>query len=383
MNLKISKYQQVKNIIIGPAFPLRGGIANFNLALCRAFLKQGIDSSIYSFSLQYPGFLFPGTSQFEEGEAPSDLRIVTCINSINPFNWIRTAYRIYKEKPDCVIIAYWMPFMSPALGTIARILKKHNIKIIAITHNVIPHEHHFYDKSLTKYFVNSCDGFVTLAKSVLDDLSGFTKTENKIFIPHPIYDIFGEKISKTDARKYLGLLEQDKILLFFGLIRRYKGLDLLLKAMAKEEIKKLNLKLLVAGEFYEDKTVYEKLIQENNLSAIVIVSDKFIPGEDVKYYFCASDMVVQPYHTATQSGVTQIAYHFERPMLVTNVGGLAEIVPHKKVGYVTDVTPESIAEALLDFYENKQEDYFSKNVAVEKAKFSWHSMVEGILKMLK
>jgi len=372
----------VKNIIIGPAFPLRGGIANFNLALCRAFLKQGIDSSIYSFSLQYPGFLFPGTSQYEEGEAPSDLRIVTCINSINPFNWIRTAYKIYKEKPDYVIIAYWMPFMSPALGTIARILKKHKIKVIAITHNVIPHEHHFYDKSLTTYFVNSCDGFVTLAKSVLDDLSVFTKSENKIFIPHPIYDIFGDKVSKTEAKKYLGLQEKERVLLFFGLIRRYKGLDLILKAMALDKIRNLNLKLLIAGEFYEDKTVYEKLIQENNLSTNIIISDKFIPGEDVRHYFCASDMVVQPYHTATQSGVTQIAYHFEKPMLVTNVGGLAEIVPHKRVGYVTDVNPESIADAIFDFYENNHEENFAANVAIDKAKFSWDTMVEGINKLL-
>lgn len=368
----------MKTIIVGPAFPLRGGIANFNLALARAFQKQNIDTGIYSFSLQYPGFLFPGTSQFEDGTAPDNIEIFSLVNSLNPFSWIRTAWKIYKSKPDYIVIAYWMPFMAPALGTIARISKNCGIKVIAITHNVIPHEPHFYDGFLTKYFINGCHGFITLAKSVLDDLARFTDNPFKVFIPHPIYDIFGNQVKKTEALSFLGLNPEAKHLLFFGLIRHYKGLDLLLKAMADLRVRELNIRLLVAGEFYEDRNVYDQIITENHLEDNVMIHARFIPGDEVKYYFAASDMVVQPYHTATQSGVTQIAYHFERPMLVTNVGGLAEIVPHMSVGYVTETSPGSIADAIYDFYTNAREVTFTKNIATEKEKFSWHNMVSGI-----
>ncbi len=373
----------MKTIIVGPAFPLRGGIANFNLALSQALKKQNIANCIYSFSLQYPGFLFPGKTQFEEGSAPEGVSIFPLINSVNPFSWIKTAWRIYKIKPDYIVVAYWMPFMAPALGTIARISRNCGIKVIAITHNIIPHESHFYDRFLTRYFVNGCDGFITLAKSVIVDLSQFTDNTLKIFIPHPIYDIFGPKASRSDAMSALHLNPNDKHLLFFGLIRQYKGLDMLLKAMGNSSVRTLNIQLLIAGEFYEDKSIYERMIVENNLEKNVIISDKFIPSEEVKYYFAAADMVVQPYHTATQSGVTQIAYHFERPMLVTNVGGLAEIVPHMQVGYVTDTTPESIADAIIDFYSNQREVEFTKNVGAEKSKFSWKNMVSGIENLVR
>jgi D-inositol-3-phosphate glycosyltransferase len=362
---------------------LRGGIANFNLSLCRAFHQAGIDSEIISFSLQYPDFLFPGKTQLEDGPAPEGITIHKNINSINPLSWIKTAYKIYREKPDYIVMAYWMPFMAPSLGTIAYIARRCGIKVIAITHNIIPHESHFYDRALTRYFVNACDGFITLAKSVLDDLSLFTGNTNKLFIPHPIYDIFGDKADRAEACKKLKLDESKSYLLFFGLIRHYKGLDLLLNAMTISKIRELGIHLLVAGEFYEDRNIYDKIIAENNLQEQIIITDGFIPGEEVKYYFAASDMVVQPYHTATQSGVTQMAYHFEKPMLVTNVGGLAEIVPHLRVGYVTEKTPESIADSLYDFYTHKRHDEFSKHVAEDKQKFSWQNLVNGIEKLLQ
>ncbi|MBI5219257.1 MAG: glycosyltransferase [Bacteroidia bacterium] len=373
----------MRNLIIGPAYPLRGGIANFNLALCHAFHKKNIASDIISFSMQYPSFLFPGKTQTEDGPVPEGIRISQDINSVNPISWIHTGWKIFKTKPDYIVVAFWMPFMAPALGTIARIARRNGIKVIAVTHNVIPHEHHFYDKCLLQYFINSCDGFITLAKSVLDDLSKFTGNTHKQFIPHPVYDIFGEKTERPAAIKHLGLNENDRHLLFFGLVRHYKGLDLLLNAMAFDKIKKLNIKLIVAGEFYEDKTIYEKIIADNRLQENIIINDKFIPGDEVRFYFAVADMVVQPYHTATQSGVTQIAYHFERPMLVTDVGGLAEIVPHEKVGYVTQTTPESIADAILDFYSMSREKEFSACAAIEKNKFSWSNMVDGIEKMVK
>ena len=368
---------QKKVIIIGPAFPFRGGIANFNNALAMAYYNKGDDVTLYSFTLQYPSFLFPGTTQYEDGQAPKDLKIKTLINSINPFNWITVARKINKENPDFVIIRYWLPFMAPCLGTIARLLNK-QIKILAITDNVIPHEKRIGDSMFTKYFVKSCDAFLSLSASVLDDLTKFTDSIFKKFIPHPIYDVFGEKISKQDAIKNLGLNSEDKHLLFFGFVRKYKGLDLMLKAMADERIKVMGVKLIVAGEFYDDKKEYLDLIADLGLSDSIIMKSDFIPPDQVKNYFCASDMITQTYKTATQSGVTQIAYHFERPMLVTNVGGLAEIVPHNRVGYVTSQEPKDIADAIIDFYKHNKEVEFTLNTKQEKKRFSWESFVDGV-----
>lgn len=371
-----------KNIIIGPAFPLRGGIANFNNTLCKAFVDQGIDSQVYSFSLQYPSFLFPGKTQLEEGEAPKEFAIKTIINSINPLNWCRVARAIRKENPDYIIIRYWLPFMAPCLGTIARLVKwRTNIQVLAITDNVIPHEKRIGDKLLTSYFVKPCDGFVTLSVSVLDDLSKFTNCSNKQFIPHPIYNIFGEQVDKATALQKLGLNPNDKHLLFFGFIRKYKGLDILLHALADKRLK--DVKLIIAGEFYDTPKQYHDLITELGIQNQVILKSDFIPSEEVKYYFCAADMVAQTYRTATQSGVTQIGYHFERPMLVTDVGGLSEIIPNEKVGYVTKVKSESVAEAIADFYNNNREQEFTANTKKEKKRFTWKNLVQAIEKMVK
>jgi D-inositol-3-phosphate glycosyltransferase len=369
----------LKNCILGPAFPLRGGIANFNEALCRAFNQAGIASHLISFSLQYPGFLFPGSSQFESGAGPDDLKIEVLVNSVNPITWFKTALSIRKQQPDYVVVRYWLPFMAPCLGTIARLIKyKTAIKIIAIADNIVPHEKRAGDKLLTKYFIKPCDAFVVMSKAVMGDLKGFSPLKPVVFIPHPVYDIFGSKVSKSAARGHLKIKQEDRLILFFGFIRHYKGLDLLLKAMAEPMVKALGIKLIVAGEFYEDANPYNKLINDLELQDRVILHTHYIPKEDVKYYFCAADLIAQPYHTATQSGVTQIAYHFERPMLVTNVGGLAEIVPDGKVGYVTEKDSKAIGEALSDFYNNDREVPFSSFTATEKKKFSWENMVMGI-----
>jgi|TARA_B100000809_G_scaffold236871_1_gene256200 glycosyltransferase involved in cell wall biosynthesis len=366
-----------KVIIIGPAFPFRGGIANFNNALAQAYHDRGDNITLYSFTLQYPSFLFPGTTQYETGEAPKNLKIKTLINSVNPFNWIQVARKINKENPDYIIIRYWLPFMAPCLGSIARLLNK-KIKILAITDNVIPHEKRMGDTIFTKYFIKSCDAFLTLSASVLDDLSKFTKTTVKKYIPHPIYDVFGEKIAKEKAIKNLGLNPEDKHLLFFGFVRKYKGLDLMLQAMADNRIKEMEIKLIIAGEFYDDKKEYTDMINDLGIADNIIMKSDFIPADKVKSYFCASDMITQTYRTATQSGVTQIAYSFDRPMLVTDVGGLAEIVPNNKVGYVTSQNPTSIADAIVDFYTNNKEAEFTINTGAEKKRFSWGSFVNGI-----
>jgi D-inositol-3-phosphate glycosyltransferase len=366
-----------KVIIIGPAHPYRGGISNFNNSLAQAYNDKGDDVQVFSFSLQYPSFLFPGKTQYENSDPPRNINIKSVINSINPFNWFSVSKQINKENPDYVIIRYWLPFMGPCLGTIARLLNS-NIKILAITDNIIPHEKRFGDFLLTKYFIKGCDAFLTLSASVLEDLLKFTSSTKKIFIPHPIYDTFGNKIDKNIALQNLNLNSKDKHLLFFGFVRKYKGLDLMLEAMADVRVKELGVKLIVAGEFYDDINEYLNLIDELGIKDNIILKSDFIAEADVKNYFCASDMITQTYRTATQSGVTQIAYHFERPMLVTNVGGLAEIVPDNKVGYVTSKKPSDIAGAIVDFYNNNKEQEFTKNTISEKKRFTWESLIDGI-----
>ena len=371
-----------KVIIIGPAFPYRGGIANFNNSLAIEYKKQGADVKVYSFSLQYPSFLFPGKTQYENGSSPKDIEIIPIINSINPINWFKVARRIKKENPDYVIFRYWLPFMAPALGTIAKCLRK-TTKIFAITDNVIPHEKRFGDSTLTKYFISKCDAFLTLSSAVLDDLKKFTKSEEKIFIPHPIYDSFGNILDKKSAKQNLGLDIDGKHLLFFGFIRKYKGLDIMLDVMSDKRIQELKIKLIVAGEFYDNKEEYVSKIKQLNISNYVILKSDFIPEEEVRNYFCASDLITQTYRTATQSGVTQIAYHFERPMLVTNVGGLAEIVPHNKVGYVCDINTADITDSILEFYNKDKESEFSENTKKEKKRFTWEGLVNGIENLIK
>lgn len=362
-----------KVIIIGPAFPLRGGIANFNNLLAKAYQDLGIEVVVYSFSLQYPSFLFPGTSQYENGDAPN-INIKTCINSINPINWFKVAMNISSENADYVVVRYWLPFMAPCLGVISRLIRR-KTKVIAITDNVIPHEKRIGDQLLTSFFVKSCDGFICLSKSVLSDLDKFTSIIHKKFFPHPIYNTFGNKISKNKARKNLQLTKNGKYLLFFGFVREYKGLDLLLNALADKRIKKLGIKLIVAGEFYENKSKYLNLVKSLSIEDSVILKSSFISADEVKNYFCAADLITQTYKTATQSGITQIAYHFDRPMLVTDVGGLSEIVPHLKVGYVTKKDSLDIANSIYDFYNNDREDKFSDNVKKEKIRFSWDKFI--------
>ncbi|MBK7572213.1 MAG: glycosyltransferase [Bacteroidetes bacterium] len=371
----------MKAVIVGPAFPLRGGIADFNEALAIAFQEEKIETFIYSFYFQYPKFLFPGTNQNAEGSPNSALKIHSTISSVNPISWWNTAKKIISEKPDFVVIRYWLPFMAPALGTIAKLLRRKKIHVIAITDNVIPHEKRPGDSAFTGYFVRNCDAFVTMSKSVLNDLSKFTSSAKKKFIPHPVYNIFGQAIPKSEARKKLSIQNDEKLILFFGFIRSYKGLDLLIEAMSDPALRDLNVKLLIAGEFYEDRKPYLDKIASIENGDRFILHTEFIGKESVKDYFCAADLIVQPYKSATQSGITQIAYHFGRPMLVTNVGGLAEIVTDKRVGYVTERTAGAIADAISDFYVNHRENDFAKNVLADREKFSWKNFTNTIIEL--
>ncbi|CAN5210059.1 glycosyltransferase family 4 protein [soil metagenome] len=367
-------------MILGPAWPLRGGLATFDELLCRSLNTAGHECRIISFSLQYPGFLFPGTTQFDEtGKSPEGIVIETKINSVNPFNWISVGNYIKKEKPDFILIRYWLPFMGPALGTIARRTKKNGkTKIIAIVDNAIPHEKRPGDKMFSSYFLKSCDGFLTMSQKVLTDLEQFTKSDIKLFTEHPLYTSFGEVQEKAKAREYLQLEEKGKYLLFFGLIRRYKGLDLLLEAMNDVRVKDMKVKLIVAGEYYEDRTYYDEIIAKYELKNRVELHTKFIPNEEVKWYFSACDLVAQTYHTATQSGVTKIALQFDKPSLVTNVGGLGEIILDGKSGYVVEPNAKAIADSVVDYYENNREESFVKATIAEKKKYGWNVMVDSV-----
>lgn len=372
-----SNFKQI--IILSPAHPLRGGIAALSERLAQEFQQGGVAVTIYSFSLQYPHFLFPGKTQLTSDSAPKDLKIKTVVNSINPFNWWKVGRMIRREKPDLLLIRYWLPFMAMSLGTIARIVKRNKItKIIAIADNILPHEKRPGDWQLTAYFVKTVDGFVVMSKSVKEDLRLFTKIKPVINTPHPIYDNYGEIVTRKEALRYLQLPENERYLLFFGFIRKYKGLDLLLEAMADARVKNLNIKLIIAGEYYDNPESYENLIEQHNLSERLILRTDFISNDDVKYYFGAADLVVQPYRSATQSGISQIAYHFEKPMIVTKVGGLPEIVKHGKAGYVVEVNAQAIADAMVDFFEYDRADAMQAGVREEKKRFHWDAMVEGI-----
>jgi glycosyltransferase involved in cell wall biosynthesis len=369
----------MKIIILGTAFPFRGGIASFNERMARELISMGHEVIIYTFTLQYPAFLFPGKTQFSDSEAPKDLKIIRSLNSVNPVSWILTGLKIRREKPELIISKFWLPFMGPALGTSKRIAKTKKTKAVSIIDNIIPHEKRPGDFLFSKYFAGSIDKFVVMSSSVQEDMKQFTNKKPVIFAPHPVYDNYGEILSKTDACKFLNLDSQKKYIIFFGFIRDYKGLDLLFHAINDDYFRKTDIKCIVAGEYYGNEEKYNSLIDELNIRDILILKTDFIPDNEVRYFFCAADLVVQPYKTATQSGISQLAYHFERPMVVTDVGGLAEIVENGKAGYVVEPEPLKIKEAIIEFFEKDKSSLFSENLKKRKMEFSWKNFVMKIL----
>ena len=369
--------------IVGTAYPFRGGLATFNERLARQFQAEGHEVVMETFTLQYPSFLFPGKSQYSESAQPDDLKIERSFSSVNPISWFKSANKIAEFNPDIVIFAYWMSFMAPCFGTIARRVKaKCNAKCYALVHNMLPHEQTLLDKFFPSYFVRTIDGFIALSKAVAKDISVIDKQGKPIlFSPHPIYDHYGPKCDKNVAAKKLNLDPSVNYLLFFGFIRSYKGVDLLLQALADERLSEFNCKVIVAGEFYEDEKYYYDLEKKLGLKGRVIWYPSFIPDGEVAPYFNVADMVILPYKSATQSGVAQIAYHFEKPMVVTNVGGLPEIVPHKKVGFVVDVNPKAIATAIAEFYTETNSLNFEAGIAEEKKKYEWTKLTQSFVEL--
>ncbi len=377
-------------ILLGTAWPYRGGLAVYNERLAHQFQSEGHEVEIYTFTLQYPGFLFPGKTQFSSEPAPADLNIVRRVNSCNPFNWISVGREICRKAPDLLIIKFWLPFMGPCFGTIAALARRNGRTcVVSILDNLIPHESRPGDRPFTWWFCRSVDGYVAMSQSVLGDVDRFKVNIGKprVFSPHPLYDNFGEPVSREEGCRYLGLDPACRYFLFFGLIRDYKGLDWLLEAFATFVSERTSdpkaaddWRLIVAGEFYSNGAKYLDQARALGISDRIVWKTEFVPDHEVRYYFAAADLIAQPYKSATQSGVTQIAYHFQKPMLVTRVGGLAEIVPDGRVGYVVEPEPRAIAAALQAF-ATRQPD-FSPGLAAEKEKYSWSVFTQRLISLM-
>lgn len=371
----------MKITILGTAYPMRGGIAHY-VALLSEHLKKNHKVNVISFSLQYPKILFPGKTQEEKGEETIKVTGKPLMNTINPFSWFRTAFHILKDKPDLLIFKYWMPFFAPCYGTITLLTKIFNrkIKVFYVCDNIIPHEKRPGDMLLTKYAFMTVDGGIVQSDAVERDFLSLFPDKKFINTPHPVYTIFGNIISKDEAKKYLNITDE-KVILFFGYIRAYKGLDILIDAMP-EILKQIKLKLVVVGEAYENDDKYKKQIEKLGLSNNIILNTDYVPNDEVGKYFSAADVVVLPYKSATQSGIVQIAYNFDKPVIATDVGGLAEVVLNEKTGFIVEPdSPEKLAEAVVRFYTENKEKEFVENVRLEKQKYSWERMVENIEKL--
>lgn len=371
----------MKITILSTAYPLRGGIAHF-IGLLYKELSKNHQVDVITFKRQYPSFLFPGKSQLESGDNAEKIPTRVLVDSINPFNWYKVGGMIKRESPDLLIYKYWMPFFAPCFGKISRIVKgNRKTKILTVCDNVIPHEGRIGDKTFTKYFFKTVDFFVLLSEKVRQDLIKLKPDAKNRVLSHPIYSNFGEPVEKKEAIKFLNLKE-GKLLLFFGFIRDYKGLDVLLKAISLLK-SKIEIKLMVAGEYYSNKEKYQKLIDKLEIKDSVNLFTDFIPTSEVKYYFSAADAVILPYKDATQSGIVQIAMNFKKPVIATNVGGLGEVVKDGVTGFVVEKeNPEQLAEAILRFYKEDKKAKFINNIDIELEKYSWGKFVDGMLEMV-
>ena len=368
-----------KIVLVGPAHPYRGGISDFNEAFASELQKNGHDVTIISFKLQYPSFLFPGKTQYRvEKNINFSFQILNLINSINPLTWVKTCKEIIKLNPDKVFIRFWMPFFAPCLGYIAKKLRIKNYHVYGIVDNAIPHEKRIGDIKLVRYFLKQCDHIYTLSNKVSNEIKTISSDFKVTSLFHPVYNIYSEKPVRKEALSTLGLNDSDYIL-FFGLIRKYKGLDLAIEAMSHPKLKDRKLKLLIAGEFYDNKNGYLQLIKELKLNNIII-HDKFIPNHEVSSYFEVADLVLLPYITASQSGITQLAIHYQKPMLVNNVGGLPEVINHNIDGFISEPNSSEIAKHIQNFYDNDSLKKKIENGAKSKAdQFSWLEFINKVL----
>ncbi len=367
-------------VILGPFPPFRGGIAHFNIALFRA-LAESHELLAINFTTQYPAFLFPGKTQYEEDSVGVEIAAYRTLSSINPFSWLKTAKMISRFNPDVVITSFWMSFFSPAYGSVLRWFH-HKDQTLRITlfHNVIGHEQYYWDKLLLSYQLAVTDKAVTLSESVTQDLKSLNYANTIIQAFHPIYDIFGAGVDRAQAKRELGYSREEKLVLFFGYIREYKGLDLFIRASRIVADRGVKCRYLAVGESYIDIKIYHDLIETVAMGKEFSLKVTFVPDKDVARYFSAADLVVCPYKSATQSGIIQIAYHFDRPVIVTRVGGLDQMVANGRSGLVVDPNPESIADGIYTYFTDLNTDEVESFIHQYKSRFSWSSFVSNLEK---
>ena len=367
----------MKIIIIGTAYPLRGGIAHYN-ALLGGALSARHEVETITFKRQYPSFLFPGKTQQEIDEGPHAPPAPQLVDSINPFNWIRVARTVRGRRPDLLVFKYWLPFFGPCFGTIAALVKRATgAKVLFICDNILPHEHRPFDMLFTRYAFRRADYFIVQSDAVEKDLRRFWPSAVYRHVAHPVYSMFGDPVDKEEARKALDL-DVRPTMLFFGYVRAYKGLHLLLDAMA-EVVREKHVHLLVVGEFYDDESSYRSHIKRLGLEYHVTIVSDYVPNERVRMYFSAADAVLLPYLSATQSGIAQIALNFHKPLIATNVGGLAETIRDGVTGLiVVPNDPHALASAILRYYRDGMEQKFVPAVREEKKKYSWEALVSAI-----
>ncbi|MEX0968493.1 MAG: glycosyltransferase [Bacteroidia bacterium] len=360
-------------------YPYRGGIAQYNARLFRAFEKNH-EVKAFNFSRQYPEILFPGSTQLvTPGDKVDEIPNRQVLDSINPFSWYSAANKINRFQPAILVEKFWMSFFGPSLGTVNRKTHKKGVINIAILDNVIPHERRFYDKAFTQYYLNSTDGFIVMSETVKRDLLSLKPDAKYVMHPHPVYDHFGEKLPVRQAREKLNIPADRRVLLFFGLIRNYKGLDLLLNALANLPG---NYHLIVAGEPYGGFDSYQRIIDENHLSNRLTLLTRYINDDEVPAIFSASDVCILPYRSATQSGIMYTAYHFETPLIVTDVGSLRELVAPFGTGSIVS-RPDAvlITEAIKDFYNSGDGQNHKENIREFKSQFSWDNLADKIVEL--
>jgi glycosyltransferase involved in cell wall biosynthesis len=371
----------MKILILGTAYPLRGGIAHYNALLASALRNRHTVETI-TFKRQYPSLLFPGKTQEESGGGLHGEPAPQLIDSINPFNWWSVAREIRRRSPDLVIFKYWLPFFGPCFGTIARLVKRgRTTRILTICDNVLPHERRVFDLAFTRYAFAPVDYFIVQSDAVERDLLSFWPEAAYRNVPHPLYSMFGEAVPKDRARRELGLTA-DRVILFFGYIRKYKGLHVLLDAMASLD-RTLGIHLVVAGEFYDDERSYREQIARLNLEQSVTIRSDYLPNESVALYFSAADAVILPYLSATQSGIAQIAFNFDRPVIATMVGGLSEVVRENVTGLLAPPADSlALRDRIVSFYADARERSLVEGVRAEKGRYSWDNLVRAIEELI-
>lgn len=360
-------------------YPFRGGIAQFNASLFRAFDKQGYEAKAFTFTRQYPDLLFPGKSQYvtEEDDTSTAVEAEQVIDTINPLSYFTAAKKIAAFQPDLLVMKFWMPYFGPSLGTVAGRLKQKGTKVVSILDNAIPHETRPGDKFFTHYFLNRNSGFVVMSEAVKNDLMTIKPDARYLFNPHPVYDHFGDKLSQSEAQEKLGLDLNKKTLLFFGLIRDYKGLDVLIEAFKDLPS---DYQLVVAGEVYGEEEPYRNLASEYGLEDRVQLNFRYIADQEVPLFFSAADVNILPYKSATQSGILSIALHFDMPVIVTDVGGLREIVERGQIGLIaSQPSAEAIRDTVQQFFKEDQSRVLGQNIQEYKETYSWKNMANNIV----